>query len=311
MDHLLSIKAFVTVANFQSFTRAAHHLGMSPAALSRAIANLETHTCTRLINRSTRHVSLAEDAREYFISCTEILEQLDREESRLSQQRNSQTGALRLAAHPFAVELGLSQLVADYLSQTPEVNVVVSTTSDPLRLEHGSYDVALYPRFLIQDSAAICRPLIRSTSILVATRAYLQANHGEPSSLDFCGHTFINTRTGSCEAEAGGDRISAGAVPRNARLHVVVNESMAVQLALNSFGIALLPYPIARRYLASGRLVRVLPEYEVSEPRAELDVAFIHRRTLPRRVRDFVDRCMVYFDGVDDSVAERPVAIAD
>jgi DNA-binding transcriptional LysR family regulator len=296
MDHLLSIRAFVAVIKFQSFTTAAKHLEMSPATLSRAITSLESHTSTRLVNRSTRHVSLADDARAYFASCAEILERLDREELRLAEQRNTPKGVLRLAAHPLAVETGLSQLVDEYLLATPDIRVAVTTTDEPLRLEHGNYDAVIYPAFLVQDAAAICRPLVRSSSVLVATRAYLEASPPVPSSLDFTGHTFINTRASKWDSPECGSVKAAGiALPHNARLHAVMNECIAVQLALNSYGIALLPTRIAQRYMESGRLVRVLPGYELTDPMAELDIAFVHRRTLPRRVRDFVDHCVSFF----------------
>lgn len=295
MDHLISIRAFVAVIKFQSFTTAAKHLGMSPATLSRAITSLESHTSTRLVNRSTRHVSLADDARAYFASCAEILERLDREELRLAEQRNTQKGVLRLAAHPFAVETGLSQLVDEYLLATPDIRVAVTTTGEPLRLEHGNYDAAIYPAFLVQDAAAICRPLVRSSSVLVATRAYLEASPPVPSSLDFTGHTFINTRASKWDPDCGSVKVAGISLPHNARLHAVMNECIAVQLALSGYGIALLPTRIVQRYMESGRLVRVLPEYELTDPVAELDIAFVHRRTLPRRVRDFVDHCISFF----------------
>jgi len=173
MDQLLSMKAFVTVVRLESFTKAATQLSISPSGLSRAIANLETHTRTRLLNRTTRHVSLAEGARDYFTTCSDLLDRLLDSEQRLLEDRDTPTGVIRVLAHPFAIEAGLPQIIERYRRNTPDVNIVLNTADGPVRLEHGEHDVAVYPRHLIQDGGAICRPLLRSQFVLAASKAYL------------------------------------------------------------------------------------------------------------------------------------------
>jgi DNA-binding transcriptional LysR family regulator len=94
------MKAFVTVVRLKSFTKAAAQLSISPSGLSRAIANLETHTRTRLLNRTTRHVSLAEGARDYFTTCSDLLDRLRDSEQRLLEDRDTPTGVIRVLSHP-------------------------------------------------------------------------------------------------------------------------------------------------------------------------------------------------------------------
>ena len=296
MDHLLSIRAFVTVVRLESFTKAATQLDMSKAALSRAIGNLESHTQTRLLNRSTRHVSLAEGAQEYFAICTDLLNRLVESEQRLINERSGSTGVLRIAAHPFAMEAGLPRLISQYRTSTPNVDVVVSTASESLRLGHGRYDAAVYPRQLILDSDAVCRPLLSSPLLLVASRSYLDVNGRHRSPDDLSGHVLI-----SCEPDADAKRAlrleCRGNVlsPANPALRMVVNESTAVQLALSGFGMALLPEVIVSKYVADDRLQVVFPDCRVARREADLDVAFMRRQTLPRRTRDFVDACVRFF----------------
>jgi DNA-binding transcriptional LysR family regulator len=184
MDHLQSIKAFVTIARLESFTKAATQLGMLPSALSGAIANLETHTRTKLLNRSTRHVSLAEGARDYFTTCSDLLDRLRDSEQRLLEDRDTQTGVIRVLAHPFAIEAGLPQILERYRRNTPNVNALLNIADGPVRLEHGEHDVAVYPRHLIQDSGAVCRPLLRSQFVIAASKAYLDRVGRAPSPHD-------------------------------------------------------------------------------------------------------------------------------
>lgn len=170
MDHIQSIRAFVTVVRFKSFTKAANVMSLSLAALSRAVSNLESHTQTRLVNRSTRFVCLAPGAREYFDICVEVLDRLDESERILMQERREARGTLRIAAHPFALGAGLPQLVKKYREISPRVQVFLTTQTSPLHLEHGQYDVAICPPDLVMDADAVCRNILTSPVVLVASK---------------------------------------------------------------------------------------------------------------------------------------------
>jgi len=159
MDHLLSIRAFVVVVRFGTFTRAAWHLKMSMPALSRAVGNLEAHTQTRLLHRSTRHVLLADSARDYYTCCCKLLDCLHESELRLAKDRETPRGVIRVAVHPMAMESGLPQQVEVLRAEAPEIGLTMTVESGRLTLELGHYDVAVYPRLLISDTEAICRKL--------------------------------------------------------------------------------------------------------------------------------------------------------
>ena len=192
MDHLQPMKAFVTVVRFGSFTKAAAHLNTSTGVLSRAVSSLEAHTQTRLVNRSTRLVSLAEDGREYFALCSELLERLRDGEQRLVSNRNEPKGVLRVIAHPFALEAGLPQFISQYRSDTPDVSLLVRTVNGSIRLKHEKCDIAVYPPQLILDGEAVCRPLLRSPVVLVASSNYLKRHRLNPNPMDLSGHTIVS-----------------------------------------------------------------------------------------------------------------------
>ena len=296
MDHLLSIRSFVTVVRFESFTRAAVHLNMSTSALSRAVSNLEEHTQTRLLHRSSRHVALAEGARDYYTTCCELLERLHESEQHLAQDHETSGGTIRVAAHPLAMEAGLPQLLERLRTDAPDIGVTMTVDSRRLKLELGHYDVAVYPRALVSDTEAICRTLVSSPWVLVASDAYWRNDRPAPSADDFSGHVMILCESAADEREPVrlrcGDALLTPVEPVS---QLVANESTALRLALAGYGMAVLPRITIDHYLETGRLQPVLPQYRIERTPAQLDVAFIRRRSLPRRTRSFIDACVSHF----------------
>ena len=294
MDYRQSIKAFVTIVRLESFTKAATQLGMSRSVLSRAIVNLETHTRTKLLNRSTRHVSLAEGARDYFATCSHLLDRLRDSEQRLLADRDTQTGVIRVLAHPFAIEAGLTQIIETYRRNTPNVNAVLHIADGPVRLEHGEHDVAVYPRHLIQDGGAVCRPLLRSQFVLAASKAYLDRVRA-PSPHDFSGQVLLSSAIDRhTQPDLKLDLDETVITPVAPAVTMVVSEPVAVQLALSGFGMALVARAAVERHIAGARLQFILPNCKVTYAPADLDVAFVRRQTLPRRTREFVDTCVQF-----------------
>ncbi|MEI6000408.1 LysR family transcriptional regulator [Paraburkholderia bengalensis] len=296
MDHLLSIRAFVAVVRFGTFTRAAWHLKMSMPALSRAVGNLEAHTQTRLLHRSTRHVLLADSARDYYTCCCKLLDCLHESELRLAKDRETPRGVIRVAVHPMAMESGLPQQVEVLRAEAPEIGLTMTVESGRLTLELGHYDVAVYPRLLISDTEAIRRKLISSPWMLVASDAYRRRGRKMPTADDFSGHMLISCDGAVSEREPVrlkcGDTVLTPIKPAS---QLVANESTAIRLALGGHGIALLPRITVNHYLEAGRLQPVFSQYEIERTPAQLDIAFIRRQPLPRRTRSFVDACLRHF----------------
>ncbi|WP_028203983.1 LysR family transcriptional regulator [Paraburkholderia nodosa] len=306
MDHIQSIKAFVTVVRLESFTRAARQLNVSLAALSRAVSNLESHTQTRLVNRTSRFVSLAPGAREYFDICVEVLDRLFEGEQRLLVDRDEPRGVLRIAAHPIAIEAGLPQAITAYRYAAPKVEVVLNVRTNYLRLGQDSIDVAVYPPDMVLDADVICRRILHSPILLVASLAYLTQREFDCTRLDLSGHVIL-----SCADEIKADRVLRvdrgdsvmTLTPGSVRMSV--GESAAIQLALSGFGMALLPECLAAPYLASDKLRLVFPGCQLVGETAALGVAYLRYGTVPHRIRSFVDTCTRFF-GVDGKAKVQP-----
>ncbi len=311
MDYLYSMKVFVAVVRFESFTKAADHLNVSPSALSRALRHLEARTQTRLVNRSTRHVSLAEDGREYFALCSDLLERLRDGEQRLLVNQKEPKGLVRVIAHPFALEAGLPQIISQYRGSTPDVSLVVRTANGSLRLEHEKCDVAVYPPRLILDGDAVCRPVLRSAVVLVASRSYLERHRHESTPADLSGHVIVSCdHETEAEAELRFDLNGNVTTLANAPLRLVVSEATAVRLALSGFGMALLPECLISRHIAEGQLQLAFPGYRLARKPAELDVAFVRRGAVPRRTRGFIDACILHFGSQRYTRPRTPLGLA-
>jgi len=296
MDHLASMRAFVTVGRTQSFTKAAELLGVSTPQLSRAIADLEEHTHSLLFHRTTRRVSLADGARDYFETCTQILEQLEEAEQRLADDKNSVAGQLKVVAHPLAVVAGLASMLAAYGMRAPDVQIQLTVQAGPLNLEDSGYDVALYPPQLILNTTVINRPLFKSRLVLVAAEAYLQRTRGVRTLDDLASQALIyGIGNGKLNPELQFERDGICAPIGTSKCHYSVSAIVAKELALAGAGIAVLPECAVAAELGSGRLQRVLPLSVLCHGDAELGLQYPHKRLMSGRARSFVDECLDFF----------------
>ena len=296
MDHLASMRAFVTVARTQSFTKAADLLGVSKPQLSRAISDLEEHTHSLLFHRTTRHVSLAEGARDYFETCTRILEQLEEAEHRLADDKNFVAGPLKVVAHPLAVVAGLASMLAAYAALAPDVQIQLTVQAGPLNLEDSGYDVALYPPQLILNATVINLPLFKSRLMLVAAATYLQRTREVRTLDDLASQVLIyGTGDGRVNPELQFERDGICAPIGMAKCHYSVSAIVAKELALAGAGVAVLPECAVNAELACGRLQRVLPLSVLCHGDAELGLQYLHKRLMSRRARGFVDECLNFF----------------
>ncbi|MFM0088789.1 LysR substrate-binding domain-containing protein, partial [Paraburkholderia sediminicola] len=197
---------------------------------------------------------LTEDAREYFALCVEVfLERLRDGEQCLLSERNESKGALRFVAHPIAIEAGSPQLISQYRSNAPDISVIVSTSSEPLRLQQGTCDLAVYRSARIEYARAVYCPFLRSRYVHVASRSYLERHRPQHSAVNFAGHFLLLCGTGTAvpadlrfEGDAG---VAATASPEPT---VVVDTAAAIRLALSGFGMTPIPEFLVAKYLAEG-----------------------------------------------------------
>ena len=292
MNRLSNMIAFVAVADTGGFTAAAAKLGLSRAAVSKSVMQLESHLGTRLLNRTTRRVSLTEIGRVYHERCQDILRDIEEVEAIASEQADKPQGLLRVSAPTSFGRLHLYRAIPAYLIQYPEVRISLSFSDRFVDVVSEGIDVAVRIAKL-QDSSLIARKIAPCRRILCASPHYLQ-QRGEPQvPQDLALHPCL-VYSNEAKAEKWTLRGPAGSESVNVNGPLCANNGdILCAAAVEGLGITLLPTFIVGTEIRAGRLVQVLPQYTPNE--ISVHTVFPSRRYLSARIRTFVDFLADYF----------------
>jgi len=292
MDRFQTIESFVRVAHAGSFTKAARQLGLSRALISRRIIELEARLGVRLLNRSTRSVSLTAEGRALSKASAE------REIARSAQ---TPLGGIRvLAPKSFGVTC-LTDAIVAFSETQPQIRVSLSLGDFSFRpadfVEEG-FDLAIRIAD-IRDSTVLARRITTLNSILCASPGFI-ARAGPPQSLSDLTSYSCLSHLGSDEH----DRIWTFKGQRGGSIRVdgLFDSNSALSLrkaALAGLGIALLPHEYIAADLAAGRLTRLLPQYEVRRPVIALYPRSPH---IPQKVRLLVSYLVHWFRHAASSI---------
>jgi DNA-binding transcriptional LysR family regulator len=286
MDTLISMRVFRSVVEMESFVRAAARLELSPAMASKHVMHLERHLGARLLNRSSRHLSLTEIGKVYFERCRDMLDSLDEAEATVGRTAVVPRGLLKLSAPVWFANPIFTRVLAAYRIRYPEVSFDIDLSGRVVNLVEEGFDLALR----VSQAPAptlIARPICPIAFHLVAAPSYLDAagRPARPADLDRHAGIVYSLLSG------GGETVLDGPRGRESgRLQPVMhtnNESLIHAAAIDGMGIALLPSWQTGDDLAAGRLERVLPAY--SMPAITLFAVYTSRRYLSSKVRTFVD----------------------
>ncbi|WP_336290612.1 LysR family transcriptional regulator [Aeromonas dhakensis] len=246
---------FATVVEQGSFTGAAELLGMPKSSVSQKISRLESQLGVRLLQRTTRRLSLTPQGEVYVEQCRALLALARSANLAMARLRAAPAGRVRITAPEATGTLLLGRILAEFRALYPEVVLELTLCDEQLDLVGEGYDLALQAAPL-KDSSLICRRIGQVPRHLVAAPAYLAA-HGMPQQLSELGRyaCLVHTSLPVWPLQEGGWR------PQGA---CISNSLLALrELAINEGGIALLPHHVCEGDLASGRLQKVLPELAV------------------------------------------------
>jgi len=276
---------FVAVAETSSFSRAAERLGLPKSSVSRGIARLEVDLGQQLFYRTTRRVTLTTAGKALYEHAASHLAALRQAIGTLPEQQEQLSGVLRVTAPN---DLGISflaDLVARFCARHPEIRVEVGLTIRSVDLVGEGFDVALRVAAQLTDSSMVARKVSRMEGQLFASPSYL-ARRGTPRKLpDLNGHDIVRHREVEREILRR-DRKRPGA--RDLRARIVADDYLFLRDVLRAAGgIGLLPSFLARDDLATGTLVRILPQFWV--PQGTLYVVHPAARLVPRKVATFRD----------------------
>jgi len=286
MNRSVQMAVFVTIVDSGSFVAAADALRMSKAAISRHMNALETHLNVRLLQRTTRRLSLTEEGQIFYQHAKNILSAMEEAESILSHHAQEASGRLRINVPLSFGILHLAPLWAEFLRQYPNVTLDIALNDRVVDLVEEGYDLAVRISAL-PSSSLICRRLASTRMMLCASPGYLQA-HGTPATpQELAQHTTMaysqwdNQEELRCEGPEGTVRVRVQ--PRI----VSNNGETCRQIALQDGGILLQPSFIMADDVREGRLVELLPQYRFEH--LGIYVIYPSRRQLPLKVRAMID----------------------
>ncbi len=293
MDRLAALTVFSQVVEQGHLTRAAEHLGMSTSAVSRHLSDLEAHLDVRLINRTTRRLSLTEAGQVFYERCVQLLADLEEAEIAVTSASVVPRGTLKLTC---SIAWGIRHLapaIAAFVERFSQVRFEIELSDRAVDIVDEGIDLAIRIGD-IGPQSLIGRKIGAAELVCCASPAYLEAN-GTPRTPDELAQHSCLIYSYMASGNAWRFRDDQGA-ERTVRVSGAVhanNGEMLTTLAAAGMGIALEPDFIVAPQLASGALVPILRGY--TAPSAAIYAVYASRRHLSAKVRAFVDFLAVRF----------------
>ena len=295
MDQILSMRAFARVVETGGFTKAAESLDMPKGTVTKLVQHLEARLRVKLLNRTTRRVTVTPDGAAYYERSTRVLNDLDDIEASMSNAQANPSGRLRVDAGTSISKLVLIPALHTFYARYPDIQLDLGVSDRPVDIIAENVDCVLRAGDLLEQSL-VARRIGSIPLVTVASPAYI-ARHGapeHPQDLDK-GHHMVNyfsARTGRPyphEFVRDGETIELPG-----RYQISVNESNAhLAAVLAGLGIGQTAAFTAAPYLASGELVTVMPQW--SRTPLPIYVVYPPNRHLSAKVRAFVDWAAALF----------------
>ncbi len=291
MDRLGEMTMFARTVEEGSFSAAARALKLTPSAVSKQVSRLEDRLGTRLLNRTTRSLSLTEEGRAFHARCVQILAEIDEAETAVTELHAAPRGTLRVAAAVAFFNHQVMPLLPEYLDRYPEVHFDLLLTDRQVDMVDERIDVAVHlgqPR----ESTQIARKIAVSRRVICASPAYLARHETPETPADLARHNCLTLSTRpEFNIWKFGDR------PED---HLRVNGNLELNQAdalydacLAGIGLARLPGYLVEADIKAGRLIPVLRDH--LKELSTLHVIYPHRRHLSPKVRSFVDFLVAKF----------------
>ena len=290
MDRLSSMRVFQRVIDEGGFAAAGRALDISPAVVTRLVADLEDHLGTRLLHRTTRRLSLTEAGAAYLERVRPILQDVDEADALVSSQTTELAGVLRILAPPVLATHVLAPLVAGFRQAYPKIvlDIEVATYREP---PIEDFDLTLIGADASFDANVIARRINVTEAILVAAPSYLAGRPAPQAPEGLLQHACLRIKP-----EGLGKRpwtlFRSDRPEEKAELEVqpvlwANHTDTLLGATLGGAGISAIPVELAAPHLASGALVRVLSPWIAG--RFTLYAALPSRKFMPQRTRVFLD----------------------
>jgi DNA-binding transcriptional LysR family regulator len=294
---------FCVLVKQGSLAATARELNLTPPSVSRRLSLLEERLGVRLLNRTTRRISLTGEGEAYFENAQRILSDIEEMERRISSSRAAPKGLLRVNAPLGFGRSYIGPAISGFGKAYPDVEVQLHLTDRPIVLPDEAVDISI--RFGdIPDSRLVAKKIAANRRLLCASPAYLRAAGVPAYPHDLTHHQCIVLRQN--ETAYGNWRLSRGKHNETVKVHghLSTNDGeVALNWALEGHGVLMRAEWDVAKYLRSGRLVQVLADYET--PPADVYAVYLERLNLSAKVAYFVEYLREYLGKHTDSPSQQ------
>jgi len=293
MDRLSDLEFFVQLVQQGSLAALARELGITPPAITARLAQLEKRLGVRLLNRTTRRISVTHEGEMYLATGGRLLAELQELEQAISSSKAVPKGLLRVNATFGFGRRHIAPAVVEFARRYPEVEVQLELTDRSVNLADQAYDIGIWFG-TIPDSRVVARRIVRNRRLLCAAPEYL-ARHGVPATpRDLQTHHCIVLRENN--AAFGTWHLTRGSKQETVKVRGTMSTNdgeTGVVWALAGFGILMRSEWDVHADVAAGRLVPVLKEW--SMPSADIFAVYPERANLSAKVSAFIDFLVEWF----------------
>lgn len=286
MDLLKAMATFRKVVEQSSFSGAAKELNVVTSAVSRQVADLEKHLGCKLLQRSSRSMTLTEEGREYLDGINKILDHVSRLEQNMSERQNIVAGELRITSFLNSQALGLQARMSQFLKLYPQVKLSWLIVNRNVNLIEEGIDVAIRAGKL-PDSGLVAREIGMIQLHYVASPDYLNRHGAVQTPADLASHQCIidtsnqNYGRWTFKGKEGLSHVKVSSAIE------VSNGEAASAFAADGLGVAWLPDFLVASYIDDGKLVRVLPDYDTAP--VPVSLVYPANRVMKPAQRAFID----------------------
>ncbi|WP_310630880.1 LysR family transcriptional regulator [Paraburkholderia sp.] len=287
MDGFSDLNLFALVARHRNLAAAAREIGVTPPAVSKRLAQLERRLGVRLMNRTTRRLSLTPEGELYLANGSRILDELSELEQLVGRGRGEPTGMLRVNASFGFGRAYIAPAISAFVERYPAMQIQLHLTDRPLNLQDEGFDVGI--RFgEAPDARVNARLLLANRRMACASPAYLQRNGTPATPHDLARHACIVLREN--ESAYGTWHFSRGKRTETVKVNGALSTNdggAALQWALDGRGIVVRSEWELRGPIESGALVPLLGAWTL--PNADIHAIYLERHRLSAKLRTFID----------------------
>ncbi len=287
-QHLKAMQIFISVADSGSFSESARKLGLSQPSVSRQINNLETHLGVRLLQRTTRQLSLTEAGQIYYERARQIHRDVLEADQSIRGFTDTPSGLLRISAPHTWNEILIAPQIGDFLQRYPDIKLEIECNDFIQDIIEDRLDLVIRVGFL-KDSSYIAVPLADIRMVLCATPTYIQQFGPPKTTSDLQNHNFIyygHFKEFICSNQNEEKVIHIqGSINSN-------TASIMLSALLQHIGICLLPDLLIHDQLKTGKLIELMQDIRFTikdHPVEKIYAIYSNRKHLPAKVRAFLD----------------------